>query len=278
MKSRRDRITATIRDGWIRDWKLQNERSPHFVPFSKTQDFKSLGSKSRSPDFAEKGQDRDFFSTNERHFLYRLRFSNKFSWIKEQYPLLPLEKTISIAKELKVRHPTYPYTSNVHFIMTTDFYCRTIFGEEVVYSIKDKEDLIKLTARQRVNLEIKFRIERVFWESQNIKWHLITSDSIKDVFSQNLEQLYASYSLNVHLTIFRARWLRQFDLFIKEDANAKLHIVVNRVAENMNLTFQDSVSLFQHCLWHKLIIANLNIRLRYEIRVVEFQFKVNIDD
>ncbi len=144
MKSRRDRITATIRDGWIRDWNLQNKRSPHFVPFLKTQDIKSQGSKSRTPDFAEKGQDRDFYSTNERHFLYRIRFSNQFLWIKEQYPLLPLAKTISIAKALDVRHPTYPYTSNVHFIMTTDFYCRTIWGEEVAYSIKDLDELKKL--------------------------------------------------------------------------------------------------------------------------------------
>ncbi|KZN29042.1 hypothetical protein N480_09750 [Pseudoalteromonas luteoviolacea S2607] len=85
---RRNKITNKIRDGWIENWKRANQNSAHYVSFIETQDMKSQGSKSRTPDFDESGQDRDFLSTNERHFFYRLRFSRRFVWIKEQYPLL----------------------------------------------------------------------------------------------------------------------------------------------------------------------------------------------
>jgi len=104
----RQKITDKIRDGWIKKWELENERSAHYVSFIKTQDIKSLGSKSRTPDFAEPGQDRDLLSTNERHFFYRMRYSNKFVWIKEQFPLLPIERAEAIAKSLGIRYPTYP--------------------------------------------------------------------------------------------------------------------------------------------------------------------------
>ncbi|MCG6331358.1 hypothetical protein K6U36_05820 [Vibrio alginolyticus] len=70
---RRKKITHTVRDKWIEDWKRENQLSPHYVSFIKTQDIKSCGSKSRTPDFAEPRQDRDLLSTNERHFFYRLR-------------------------------------------------------------------------------------------------------------------------------------------------------------------------------------------------------------
>ncbi|MGK0272607.1 MAG: hypothetical protein ACI88H_003280 [Cocleimonas sp.] len=109
---RRINITHALRDRWIERWKLENQRSPHWVSFIKSQDIKSLGSKSRTPDFAEPGQDRDLLSTNERHFFYRLRFSGEFLWIKEQCPLLPIERSIAIAKQLDIRHPTYTNSIN----------------------------------------------------------------------------------------------------------------------------------------------------------------------
>lgn len=274
MKRRTD-ITHELRDKWIESWKLENKRSPHWVSFAKTQDIKSSGSKSRTPDFAEPGQDRDLFSTNERHFFYRLRFTGDFLWIKEQCPLLPLERSIAIAKQLDVRHPTYPYTANVQAVMTSDFYCRTILGEEIVYSIKDSDAYEKLTERQKGNVEIKQKLERIFWESQGVKWRLIMSKDIKKIFSQNLEQLFSFYSLDLKLTILLPRWLSSFETLIKHNNDISLSDLISELAEQMNLRYQDSVAIFQHCIWHKKIIADLNQLLRFEKSVAEFQLRVN---
>jgi len=271
---RRNQITHVLRDKWIEDWKRANDRSPHWVSFIKTQDIKSLGSKARTPDFAEPGQDRDLLSTNERHFFYRLRFAGEFLWIKEQYPLLTLERSLAIAKQLGVRHPTYPYTANVQVVMTSDFYCRTIFGQEVVYSIKDSDSYEKLTERKKANMEVKQKIEKVFWESQGIKWHLIMSEDIKTVFSQNLEQLFSFYSIDLYLTVLLPIWLKHFDTDIKLNCGVQLSDFISDLAIKMNLSYMDSVAIFQHCLWHKKIIADLNQRLRFENLVADFQLRV----
>ena len=103
---RRRQITRKIRDGWIDNWETKNCQSPFYFSFIKTQDIKSYGSKARVPDFDERSQDRDLLSTNERLFFYRLRFSKRFVWIKEQFPLLPLSRAIAVAKELKLRYTT----------------------------------------------------------------------------------------------------------------------------------------------------------------------------
>lgn len=274
MKRRVD-ITHALRDRWIEIWKLENQRSPHWVSFIKSQDMKSSGSKSRTPDFAEPGQDRDLLSTNERHFFYRLRFSGELLWIKEQYPLLSLERSAAIAKQLGVRHPTYPYTANVQVVMTSDFYCRSIIGNKIVYSIKDSEAYKKLTKRQKANLEIKLKIEQVFWESQGVKWHLIMSEDIKTIFSQNLEQLFSFYSIDLKLTILLPRWLSNFESLIKDHDDISLSDLISELADQINLSYQDSVAIFEHCIWHKKIIADLNQLLRFEKSVAEFQLRVN---
>lgn len=274
MKTRSSRITATIRDGWIENWTLQNKRSPHYLSFIKTQDIKSRGSKSRTPDFEEPGQDRNLLSTNERHFFYRLRFSGQFVWIKEQYPLLPIERAAAIAKEIGARYPTYPYTSNVQVVMTTDFYCQTVFGKQVVYSIKDAEACAKMTPRVQANLEVKLKIERLFWESLGVKWHLIMSDSIKTPFSQNLEKIFPYHNLPIDQQILVPRWIASFKTSTSSIVSQKLHDVIEDVGNTVGVSYQDSVAMLFHCLWRKKVIANLDFKLRFENCVSEFNFQV----
>lgn len=277
MKSR-NRITNKIRDGWVERWKLENKQSAHYVSFIKTQDLKSKGSKSRTPDFNEPGQDRDLLSTNERHFFYRLRFSNQFVWIKEQYPLLSLERAVAIAKELGIRYPTYPYTSSVKVVMTTDFYCRHINGEQVAYSIKDVKAHEKLTETQKQNVENKQKIEKVFWESQGVKWHLIMSDSIKTTFSQNLEQLYPSYSIGLPLSILLPRWLGRIDFAIKEKPQTRFSEALNSLAGEFGINYTDCVSMFLHSVWHRKIYANLSEKLlRFESSSADLGLRVSTD-
>jgi len=276
MKKRAD-ITHVLRDKWIADWELQNERSPHYVSFIKTQDIKSQGSKSRTPDFAEAGQDRDLLSTNERHFFYRLRFSKKFVSIKEQFPLLPIKRSVAIAKQLGVKHPTYPYSSNVEVVMTSDFYCRTILGEEVVYSIKDAASDDKLTPKQQKNIDNKLKIECAYWESKGVKWRLIKSYTLKSVFTQNLEQLFPAYELKPLLSVYRERWIQCFAMSINQELDQPLRVAIEAISKTLSISYFDSVHILHHCLWHKKIIADLQKLLRFECLISEFNFRVNQD-
>ncbi|MGI2920645.1 TnsA endonuclease N-terminal domain-containing protein [Vibrio diabolicus] len=276
---RRQKITHTIRDKWIDNWKCENERSSHYVSFIKTQDIKSLGSKSRTPDFAEPGQDRNFLSTNERHFFYRLRFSMKYALIFEQYPLLSVERAMAIAKKLGVRYPTYPYSGNVPVVMTSDFYCVTICGEKVVYAIKDEDAYLAKTEKQRQNEDNKLKIEKIFWESQGVAWHLIRSGELKNIFTQNLEQLFRAYNLNVEKSLLVPSWLKHFAEQIESSQQHQLYVVLEQVSNRLGLSFFDSILIFQHCVWHRKIIVDLSNQLiRYEKSVEELNIKAAIYD
>jgi len=274
---RRRQITRKIRDGWIDDWETKNCRSPFYFSFIKTQDIKSYGSKARVPDFDERSQDRDLLSTNERLFFYRLRFSKRFVWIKEQFPLLPLSRAIAVAKELKLRYPTYPYTSNVEVVMTSDFYCQDFTGQQYVYSIKDEKQFTRATDKQKQNIEAKLKIEKLFWESQGVKWFLILSSSIKNTFSQNLGLLIGSQQLSPLLTVLKERWLKLFKQELASYRSKRLSDLIEVTARQLNITFEDAVELFQYCVWHRKIKASLSdVRLRFEYSAESLGLEVNV--
>ena len=119
---RRQNITHHLRDNWIQKWETINGRGGYYQSFIKTQDLTSEGAKNRTPDYENRGQDRDLLSLNEHFFFLHLLRDPRIIWIKEQYPLLPIERAVAIAKELGVRYPTYPYSSSVEVVMTTDFF------------------------------------------------------------------------------------------------------------------------------------------------------------
>jgi hypothetical protein len=52
------------------------------------------------------GRIHHFMSIFERRYFYMVDWSDQITDIREQYPCLPLERTIEIAKELGVKHPT----------------------------------------------------------------------------------------------------------------------------------------------------------------------------
>ena len=270
-------ITVQLRDKWIEEWISKNAKSSHYFSFLTTQDIKSSGSKVRVPDL-EPGQDRNLFSTNERMFFYQLNFSGNYLSIKEQYPLLPLERAIAIAERINVPYPTYPYSSNVDVVMTSDFYCETISGEKIVYSIKDEKVISTLTEREKSNLENKLKIEKLFWESKNVKWHLILSDRIKTASSSNLGLIFNSHSIPSHLKILSSRWVSYFINNLKFNDSRALREIIEETAELMSISFNDSIEIFQHCVWYKKIIIDLNQHLFYENPACSFKIRINLNE
>jgi len=268
-------VTHALRNEWIENWKKVNEKSPYYFSFLKTQDIKSYGSKSRTPSHEVIGQDLNLLSANERLFYYQLLFDNKITWVKEQYPLLELERVMLMAKKLNIRYPTYPSSASVEVVMTSDFYCGNIFGKENVYSIKDVRAFAPdVTERKKKNLIDKEKIQRAFWETQEVKYHLILSSSIKNTFTQNLEMLAPSIHLDLQDEIILDRWASSFKSNLNADSNIRLSQLLTDVSNQTGIPYQDSISLFHYCLWHKHIKANLNIPLFLEKSVSQFELEV----
>lgn len=85
----------------------------------KIQDMPSKGRVTRVKGIKTHRQ-HELLSDMERNYFYILEYSDSVQDIREQYPLLPIEKTISIAEELGVEHPKNPATGE-NIVMTTDF-------------------------------------------------------------------------------------------------------------------------------------------------------------
>lgn len=126
-------------------WKVEQRRLKEgrgqghgvdYQPYIKTYDFSSKGVRTRSLGW-KTGRHHHFMSRDEYHYFLTLEFSDRVVDIREQYPLLPKERTIEIAKELNVSHPSDDNGDPV--VMTTDFNI-TVLGE---HSPEDLQDVIR---------------------------------------------------------------------------------------------------------------------------------------
>jgi hypothetical protein len=102
--------------------------------------------------------------------------------IREQWPLLPIEKTIEIADRLGIEHANVDGTP---VVMTTDFRLALETPRvmlDVIRTIKPNEKLDKRT------LEL-FEIERRFFAEEGTDWRIVTETKIPDILVANVEWL-----------------------------------------------------------------------------------------
>lgn len=118
---------------------------------------------------------------------YQLEWSQVVVDIREQYPLLPLEKTLYIANKLGIKHPTDPKTKHP-IVMTTDMLLTVRRDNElefIAHSIKPTTNLNKRVLE-------KLEIERRFFKDAGISWHLITENQINYDLVKNVEWLHSA--------------------------------------------------------------------------------------
>jgi len=119
-------------------------------------------------------------SEHERKYLYYLEWLDGVIDIREQWPLLPLEKTVEIAEQLGIRHANL---DGVNVVMTTDF--------RITLSTKNGQRDVIRTVKPREKLDIRtlelFEIERRFFAEEGIDWCIITEDKIPDILVKNVE-------------------------------------------------------------------------------------------
>ncbi|WP_255309691.1 TnsA endonuclease N-terminal domain-containing protein [Paenibacillus pasadenensis] len=128
-------------------------------------------------------------SEHERKFLYFCEWSDRITDIREQWALLPIEKTIEISEQLGIRHANVDGTP---VTMTTDFRLtlQTLTGtvDEIV-TVKPKSKLDERT------LEL-FEIERRYFAEEGTPWRIITEEEIPETLVANVEWLCEAKYLN----------------------------------------------------------------------------------
>lgn len=229
-----------------------------YKPWIRIQDVASLGRATRLKGIKTNRQ-HEFLSDLERNYFYILEYSDIVIDIREQFPLLPLEETVLISKELGIKHSTDP-KSNESIVMTTDFLVTiNIDGKDIdiARTIKSKDDL----SNERV-LE-KFEIERRYWEKQGIDWGIVTEEEINKDLAQNISYIHSYYDIK---DIDSFSDMEKYDIedlvmeYIQRliDGIVSIRQISNKFDDDLFLQKGTGISLFKYLLMRKIIQIDLH--------------------
>ncbi|EAR55892.1 Tn7-like transposition protein A [Photobacterium sp. SKA34] len=153
-----------------------------YKPWLRTVDVKSKGA--RSLIYGRKSQrDHHMMSSIESEHFFLAESLNCVVDIREQFPLLPLNLTQKVAKNLGVEHPKHPITKE-RIIMTTDQLLTIDSPQGTIYhaiSVKPEDDSGDLRILEKID------IERVCWELLDVKFSYFTGNELTRVQSSNLQ-------------------------------------------------------------------------------------------
>ncbi|WP_160909991.1 TnsA endonuclease N-terminal domain-containing protein [Pontibacillus yanchengensis] len=182
--SKRDRqVNSKKIDKWLKEGRGQGELKDYH-PWLTIRDVPSKGVVTRSKGW-KTNRVHHLFSNLELHYFYTLEWSDAVIDIREQYPLLPLERTLEIAESLGIKHPTDPKTKE-YIVMTTDFLISKRTKDGIVLESRTVKPSSELKGR---TLE-KFAIEQEYFREKGISWGIVTDLDKPNEFIKNMQFIY----------------------------------------------------------------------------------------
>ena len=232
-----------------------------YKPWIRIQDVPSLGRVSRIKGI-KTGRQHEFLSDMERNYFYFLEYSDKVQDIREQFPLLPIEDTILIAKELGFEHPKHPETGEF-IVMTTDFLVSINYNNklyEIARTVKSKDDLMN----KRV-LE-KFEIEKQYWEKKGINWGIVTDEEIDKVIANNISLVHGYKEISAIDSFSDIEVSELKDLiyeFMKRiiDNEKAMRTICNEFDNEMCLEKGSSLCIFKYLVINKIIQIDITEKI-----------------
>ncbi|XOB66223.1 TnsA endonuclease N-terminal domain-containing protein [Deferribacteres bacterium DY0037] len=156
----------------------------NYKPWLTVRDVSSSKSRSNRPFGWKAKRDHHLLSDLEYYYFLYLEWSDVVSDIREQYPL-NREESIDIAKSVGLKHP---YIYDTYQVMTTDFFILLEDGRYIARTVKEAKEL-----EDRRVIE-KFEIERLYWETKDVDWGIVTRGEIDKALVRNLEILHPAKS------------------------------------------------------------------------------------
>ena len=159
----------------------------HYKPWIKVHEFGTCGRSHRHCGWMH-GRIYQFLSDLEFYYFLLMQWEDSVIDIREQYPLLPLDQTILIAKDLGILHQ--PKNSKEKIVLTTDFMLTVKAGTEtksVARTIKPDAHLDKSRTIE------KFMIEQAYWKLKGVDWGIVTEAQISRTMARNIYSIYNDY-------------------------------------------------------------------------------------
>lgn len=139
-----------------------------YLPWITVRDLSSLGRCSEISGWKTNSRVHQLLSDLETRYFYILEFASQVTDIREQFPLLDENKSISetlkIAESIGVEYPVVPKTGTNN-VQTTDVL--------ITVNVNGKTKLKARTIKYSKDLSDKrviekFEIERIFWANRNV--------------------------------------------------------------------------------------------------------------
>ncbi|WP_444902930.1 TnsA endonuclease N-terminal domain-containing protein [Microbulbifer sp. CnH-101-E] len=223
----------------------------NYKPWLRVQDVRSYGNSGKIQGL-KSNREHHTLSEHESCFFYLSEFCDSVIDIREQFPLLPLDLSVKIAKILNIDHPTVKGSrGSVLNVMTTDFVLTRSDGVNSWYeaiSVKPESQLgDKRTAE-------KLDIERIWWQQQQIPFYVFVMTERNKIQSKNIQwftapsrqglQFYDSL-MNQAVTL-----LSTGTVFIED--------ICNNFIQKLNVEYDYALPLLKMVIATKLIEVNLD--------------------
>ena len=163
-----------------------------YKPWIRVQDVSSHGNSAKIQGM-KSGREHHLLSEQESSFFYLAEYCDSIVDIREQFPLLPLDLSVKIAKNLDIKHPQHPI-SKAYNVMTIDFMLTRTDGQNTWHeavSVKPLDAFLQ-SNKKRQRMTEKLEIERIWCELLGIPFHIFSITDENRIQSQNIQWLTSS--------------------------------------------------------------------------------------
>ncbi|WP_067514498.1 TnsA endonuclease N-terminal domain-containing protein [Endozoicomonas ascidiicola] len=198
METKRKDVTKEDVERWTALWEKHWE-SGDYKPWHEVQEVPSQG-RSRKITGVKSGRTHHLLSDAEYYVFLLLEYEGSVIEIYEQFPLMPLSKTVQIASERGLKPPKYRHRTIKdestekraplpNKIMSTDFLVKVDRnGEEVWVAIpvKTKSGIDASTDKNKSVLQ-KLEVERQYWLDRGVECKCMVKEDINKDLIFNLK-------------------------------------------------------------------------------------------
>lgn len=272
MAKRRQRNTTTTTARRIKEGRGKGHFSD-YKPWITIHDFASQGVVTRILGWKSNRLHHLLSEQFELAHFMQMEWSDKVIDIREQYPLLPLEKTLMIADQLGIKHPIDPKTKHP-IVMTTDMLLTIRSGEAIQFVAHSIKPINKLNNRV---LE-KFEIEKSYFKDLGIDWELITEKQINYELVRNVEWLHSAKTLD-NTSFLSKEVVNQLEPILYEcikQQDKPIAKITLDIDKKENMPQGTCMNIVRHLIANRLWEVDMEKRIvptidRIEVKINHFQ-------
>ncbi|WP_027720847.1 heteromeric transposase endonuclease subunit TnsA [Maridesulfovibrio zosterae] len=240
-----------------------------YIPWLKVQDLSSRGRCSRITGWTT-GRVHHLFSDLERDYFYHLEWADDVVDIREQFPLLPLNETVTLAEDSGIRHPM-DTRSKVEIPLTTDFLITVKRAGEILTVARTVKPWRELQKKRTLE---KFELERRYWLSKNVDWGIVTENEISTTVAHNVKSLHSLKNQGISedsLEIQRALLIQ-----VELQNFSTLSQMLEHIDSKFNRDSGTGLAIFKNLLAKKVICFDVTIRFDESSPLMAFSVRSEI--